>query len=79
MDKQDLRLTSAEIGTLWGEYINGTAVDIVNKYMLSIIEDDRIKSLFEEALQLFNNQKKQIKFFLKKTVFLSLLVFLSQI
>lgn len=69
MDKEDIKLTSAEIGTLWGEYINGTAVDCVNKYMFSIIEDDRIKSLFEEALNLFNKQKGQIISFLEKDGF----------
>ncbi|MGD6801890.1 DUF3231 family protein [Rossellomorea aquimaris] len=69
MEKEDIKLTSSEIGTLWGEYINGTAVDIVNQYMLSIIEDDRIKSLFEEALKLFNNQKVQIISFLEKDGF----------
>ncbi|MBP1947197.1 hypothetical protein J2Z82_000120 [Virgibacillus litoralis] len=41
MDKEELKLTSAEIGTLWGEYVNGTAVDIINKYMLSIIKMKR--------------------------------------
>ncbi|MGM0845678.1 MAG: DUF3231 family protein [Bacillota bacterium] len=69
MKKEDIKLTSAEIGTLWGEYTNGTAIDTVNKYMHSIIEDERIKSLFEEALQLFQNQKQQIILFLEKDGF----------
>lgn len=58
MDKEGLKLTSAEIGTLWGEYVNGTAVDTVNKYMLSIIEDEKIKALFEEAVKDIRKTKK---------------------
>ncbi|RYG72558.1 DUF3231 family protein [Lentibacillus lipolyticus] len=64
MDKEKLRLTSAEIGSLWLEYMNGTAVDMVNRYMHSIIEDEQIKSLFEEAIDTFAEQKKQFETFL---------------
>ncbi|WP_096241733.1 DUF3231 family protein [Alteribacillus bidgolensis] len=69
MDKQDLKLTSSEIGTLWAEYINGTAIEIVNKYMLSIIEDEKIRAVFEDALQTFEKQKKQITTFLENEGF----------
>ncbi|GGC76775.1 hypothetical protein GCM10007216_04130 [Thalassobacillus devorans] len=69
MDKEELKLTSAEIGTLWGEYVNGTAVDIVNKYMLSIIEDEKIKEIFEDAIKIFGNQKQQIKWFIENEGF----------
>ncbi len=69
MDKEDLKLTSAEIGTLWGEYINGTAVDTVNKYMVSTIEDKKIKALFEDAIRTFAKQKKQITTFLENQGF----------
>lgn len=65
MDKESLKLTSAEIGTLWGQYVNGTAVDTVNKYMLSIIEDEKIKSLFEDATKTFAKQKAQITTFIE--------------
>lgn len=69
MDKEELKLTSAEIGTLWGEYINGTAVDIINRYMLSIIEDEKIKVLFEDAIKIFDTQKNQIKLFMENEGF----------
>ncbi|WP_042148911.1 DUF3231 family protein [Paucisalibacillus sp. EB02] len=69
MEKENLKLTSGEIGTLWGEYVNGTAVDIVNKYMYSIIEDEKIKALFEEAIHIFGNQKKQISTFMENEGF----------
>lgn len=69
MDKEDIKLTSAEIGTLWGQYVNGTAVDTVNKYMLTIIEDQQIKALFESAIKTYDNQKNQITAFLEKDGF----------
>ncbi|OIJ14083.1 hypothetical protein BKP35_07735 [Anaerobacillus arseniciselenatis] len=69
MDRENLKLTSAEIGTLWGEYVNGTAVDIINKYMLSIIEDEEIRTLFEDAISTFAKQKKQITNFIENEGF----------
>jgi hypothetical protein len=69
MDKEQLKLTSSEIGTLWGEYVNGTMTDVVNRYMLSIIEDEEIKSIFEDAINTFGKQKKQIVNFLEKDGF----------
>jgi hypothetical protein len=69
MEKENLKLTSGEIGTLWAEYMNGTAVDIVNRYMLSIIEDEEIKALFEEAILIFSEQKQQISTFIENEGF----------
>ncbi|MFD2924104.1 DUF3231 family protein [Halobacillus naozhouensis] len=69
MDKEDLKLTSSEIGTLWGEYVNGTAIDIINKYMVSIVKDEKIRGIFEDAIQTFSKQKKQIETFLKNEGF----------
>lgn len=69
MNKEDLKLTSSEIGTLWAEYVNGTAVHIVNKYMLSIIEDKKIRALFKNAISTFENQKKQITMFIENEGF----------
>ncbi|OAS84130.1 MULTISPECIES: DUF3231 family protein [Metabacillus] len=60
MEKDKLKLTSSEIGTLWGEYVNGTMTDVVNRYMFSIIEDESIKNIFEDAIKTFEKQKKQI-------------------
>ncbi|WP_332628536.1 DUF3231 family protein [Halalkalibacter flavus] len=69
MEKEDLKLTSAEIGTLWEEYVNGTAVHMINKYMLSIIEDEKIKAIFEDAVHTFEKQKKQIAMFIENEGF----------
>jgi hypothetical protein len=60
MNSKNIRLTSSEIGSLWGEYVNGTASECINKYMYSIIEDPAIKGLFEDAIKTFENQKRQI-------------------
>ncbi|PKG23618.1 DUF3231 family protein [Niallia nealsonii] len=69
MDKNRLKLTSSEIGTLWGEFVNGTMIDVVNRYMVSIIEDKRIKAIFEDAIKTFEKQKQQIVTFLEKEGF----------
>ncbi|MDQ0254700.1 hypothetical protein J2S74_002079 [Evansella vedderi] len=69
MDKDNLKLTSSEIGTLWGEYVNGTATEIVLKYMFSIIEDEKIKKIFEDAIGKFTNQKRQLTAFIEKEGF----------
>jgi hypothetical protein len=60
MDTEKLKLTSSEIGSLWAEYINGTATDVVNRYMYSIIEDEATKTVFNDAIQTFEKQKRQI-------------------
>ena len=69
MDRDNLRLTSSEIGSLWGEFVNGTMADVVNKYMFSIIEDEQIKAVFADALETFKRQKEQISSFLKNEGF----------
>ncbi|MEH7389072.1 DUF3231 family protein [Bacillus sp. JJ1503] len=69
MDKDKLKLTSSEIGTLWGEYVNGTAIEIVIRYMFSIIEDESIKSIFKDAIVTFAKQKKQIVTFIENEGF----------
>nr|WP_180321198.1 DUF3231 family protein [Metabacillus halosaccharovorans] len=69
MAKDQLKLTSSEIGSLWGEYVNGTMTDVVNKYMFSILEDVQIKAIFAEAIEIFKRQKEQISSMLKNEGF----------
>ncbi|MEY2194040.1 DUF3231 family protein [Neobacillus sp. BF23-41] len=69
MEKDNLKLTSSEIGTLWGEYVNGTAVDTINRYMVTIIEDAAIKAIFEDAIETFAKQKNQMVTFLENEGF----------
>lgn len=69
MDQSKPKLTSSEIGTLWGEYVNGTMTDVVNRYMFSILEDEEIKSIFGEAIETFGQQKRQIRNFMENEGF----------
>ncbi|MBS8266368.1 DUF3231 family protein [Mesobacillus boroniphilus] len=69
MTKDRIQLTSSEIGTLWGEYVNGTMIDAVNRYMFTIIEDEAIKAIFEDAISTFERQKKQMVTFLENEGF----------
>lgn len=69
MDGQKLKLTSSEIGTLWGEYVNGTMTDVVNRYMITIIEDQPIKAIFKDAINTFEKQKRQLVTFLENEGF----------
>jgi hypothetical protein len=69
VEKNNTKLTSSEIGALWELYVNGTMAEVVNKYMLSIIEDETIHDIFKEALKIFEKQKKQIENFIEKEGF----------
>jgi hypothetical protein len=69
VDENKLKLTSSEIGTLWGEFINGTMTDVVNRYMFSIIEDELIKAIFDSAIKTFEKQKQQIVDFMENEGF----------
>lgn len=69
MDIEDIKLTSSEIGALWLTYIQETMADCVNKYMLSIIEDNSIRKIFEDAINKSANHKEQITGFLQKEGF----------
>ncbi|MGM0877547.1 MAG: DUF3231 family protein [Bacillota bacterium] len=69
MDKNKLKLTSSEIGTLWGQYVNGTMTDVVNRYMFSIIDDESIKTIFEDAIKTFAKHKKQLVTFMENEGF----------
>lgn len=69
MENDHLKLTSSEIGTLWGEYVNGTMAEIVNRYMISILEDESIKKVFQIAIETWEKQKKQIVSFIEKDGF----------
>ncbi|MBM7653511.1 DUF3231 family protein [Neobacillus cucumis] len=69
MENNHLKLTSSEIGTLWGEYVNGSMTEIVNRYMLSILEDEEVKNVFEIAIETWEKQKKQLVYFMEKDGF----------
>ncbi|MDQ0916034.1 DUF3231 family protein [Paenibacillus sp. V4I5] len=64
MNTTQLKLTSTEIGALWGQYVNSKMVNCVNKYMLSIIEDPSIKEVFDDAIKITENQMLQVSTFI---------------
>ncbi|PAK41570.1 DUF3231 family protein, partial [Priestia megaterium] len=49
--------------------VNGTMTDVVNRYMFSIIEDESIKAIFEDAIMTFAKQKNQIIAFIENEGF----------
>jgi hypothetical protein len=85
LDKKNVQLTSSKIGALWGEYVNVTTAEVVNKYMITIIEDEVISALFKEAISSedFNDGffgKGRPKAFSKQRLFfLSLIGFVQHI
>lgn len=66
---EKLKLTSSEIGSLWEEYVTGTATHVVISYMYLIIEDEEIKAVIKDAIQTFEKQKEQIKTFIENEGF----------
>ncbi len=64
MNETQLKLTSTEIGALWGQYVNESMVNQVNKYMLSIIEDTSIREIFADAIKISENQLQQVSTFI---------------
>lgn len=69
MDHHHTRLTSAEIASLWGQYINDTMGLCMNTIMLQHIEDLEIRSVFEHAIQLGKEHRKKITDFFTKENF----------
>jgi len=65
MNETQVKLTSPEIGALWGHYVNGTMVNCVNKYMRSIIEDVSIRAIFEDAVKITEKQIQQVSTFIR--------------
>lgn len=64
MNTTQLKLTSSEIGALWGQYVNESMVHQVNKYMISIIEDTSIREVFDNAIKISENQMQQVSNFI---------------
>ncbi|MBY0099421.1 DUF3231 family protein [Mesobacillus maritimus] len=49
MENRNIKLTTAEIATLWKTYIQNTAVRCFYKHFFQSIQDDEIKSIIEEV------------------------------
>ena len=62
-------LTSAEVASLWTQYMNETMGLCINRYMLEKVVDSNIRSLFEYAIHLGENHVEKIKAFLSSDNF----------
>lgn len=60
MDKQLLKLTSAEIAGLWETYLQNTAIQCILKHFLTFVQNAEIRGLTEEAFELYQNQTADI-------------------
>lgn len=53
-DKNKLRLTAAEMSTLWTQYINDTLAVCVSTHFLEKVEDEEVRQIIEQALNIAN-------------------------
>lgn len=54
-DKTKIRLTAAEMSSLWFQYINDTLAVCVNKYFLEKVEDTEVRPIIEWTLHIAKN------------------------
>jgi hypothetical protein len=55
-----VKLTSAEVQALWTSYINDSAIACQFKYFLTIVEDEEIKPLVKQALDIAQGNLKTL-------------------
>jgi len=67
--QQNIRLTAPEISNLWAHYLRETLSMRVNQYMLHIVKDPEIHSLFQIAIDCSLNHIDTLKKFFKKEKF----------
>lgn len=61
MDKKGVKLTTAEIGTLWTIYTENTALRCFYKHFFQYLQDVEIKSVIEEVLNLVETHIQKVK------------------
>ncbi|WP_066394193.1 DUF3231 family protein [Neobacillus mesonae] len=57
---KQVRLTAAEITSLWASYMNDSAISCKLKYFLSKVEDEEIKPLIKHGLELAQGNVKTL-------------------
>lgn len=50
-DKSKIRLTAAEMASLWTQYINDTLAECVNSYFLEKVEDEEVRPIIDMTLK----------------------------
>src|SRR5690606_19438264 len=66
MSKNVIKLTSAEIASLWTGYLNDSMTKCVLTFMLKSIEDQEIKPVVQYACDTASNHLEQLLSFFKK-------------
>lgn len=66
MEKNNMKLTTSEIGTLWTIYMQNTAVRCFYKHFLQYVQDADIKLLIQEVLTLVETHIEKVKFIFEK-------------
>lgn len=61
MVKHKVRLSSPEIGGLWGVYIQETMSTCLLKYFLPHVQDQEIKPILQKSLHISQTHLNQIK------------------
>src|SRR4051812_18955553 len=53
-DKTNIRLTAAEMSSLWSQYINDTLAVCVSTYFLQQVEDEEVRPIIEKTITIAN-------------------------
>jgi hypothetical protein len=69
MEKSNIKLTTAEISTLWKTYIQNTAVRCFYKHFLQYLQDVEIKSILEEVVVLVETVIGKVEMIFEKENF----------
>lgn len=69
MDKTCVKLTAAEIGALWSQYMNDSLAAAVMKHFLTVVEDVDVKELLQLAAQTAARNQKEITEIFKQEKF----------
>lgn len=68
-DKTNIRLTAAEMSSLWAQYINDTLAVCVSTYFLEKVEDEEVRPIIEYALKIANTNLSIMQDLFKKEGF----------
>ncbi|OAS82221.1 MULTISPECIES: DUF3231 family protein [Metabacillus] len=68
-EKTKIRLTAAEMSTLWSQYINDTLAVCVGKHFLEKVEDEEVRPSIEKTLKIANTNLSTMQNIFKKEGF----------
>src|SRR5690625_535464 len=69
MNEKNIKLTSAEIASLWTSYMNDSMYNCILKFMLKHIEDTEIKGVVQQSLDISDKHLKQLQSIFKEDEF----------